>query len=158
MLCDTLLHSSLTWCWLQKASLMEQNFRRAHQMLLATTCQLCCTWKTSLNAIKQPCRCNQGRDLFYWNSYSVCLQSSSGFGFNSIHKLLTHTPQDATNQVMTSITFCFFKKVHLMGTAFSNKVTPWRCADFCRPRKAELGGNPNRAAERNRYSTSNGNE
>lgn len=130
---------------------MEQNFRRAHQTFLATTCQLCCTWTTSLNSIKQPCRCNQGRDLFYWDLhywdlYCVCLQSSPGFGFNIYDKQHMHTPQDARDQVTSCITLFFFKKVHLAGTAFPNEVTPCRCADFRRPRKAELDGNPNRAA------------
>lgn len=34
-----------------------------------------------------------------------------------------------------------------MGPTFPNEVTPCRCADFGRPRKAELGRNANGAAE-----------
>lgn len=132
---------------------MEQNFRKAHQMLLATTCQLCCIGPMSLNSIKQPCRCNHGWDLFYWDLnywvlYCICLQSSPGFEFNDVfHKTYMHTPQDARDQVLSCITFFLFKKVHLMGATFPNEVTPCMCADFGRPRKAELDGNPNWAAD-----------
>ena len=127
---------------------MEQNFRIAHQMLLATACQLCCIWTTSLNSTKQPCRCNQGRDLFYWkldywDLYCICLQSSPGFGCNIFDKQHMHTPQDARDQVMSCITFLsLLKKVHLMGATFPNEVTPHRRADLGGPRKAELDRNP----------------
>lgn len=82
MFCDTFLNRSCEVDWptagYRKPTPMEQDFRRAHQMLLAIICQLCCTWTTSLNSIRQPCSCKQGRhpgwDLSNWDSYCFYLQ------------------------------------------------------------------------------------
>lgn len=95
---------------------MEQNLWRAHQMLLATTCQLCCTWTTSLNSIKQPCSCKHSRhpgwDLNNWDLYCICLQSSPGFGFSIFYNQQMHIPQDARVQLISCIPFF---PVHLMA-------------------------------------------
>lgn len=116
MFCGTPLHRSFVAAWpiagYRKPAPMEQIFRRAHEMLLATTCQLCCTLTTSLNSIKRPCSCKQGRhpgwDLNNWDLYCIYLQSRPGFGFGTFYKQHIHTPQDARPQVISCIFFFFF--------------------------------------------------